>query len=123
MPKQLTPDDMSNLFRLFRVPKKLYTRWSTYAKDTKQTMKGALAELLHTCSPGYYYIPKPGETGWWYVPNPKREDYTEFNMTYTRPLQEEIFNIFMQTGYKNQTPEMNGEIIERLNRALYLKRY
>jgi len=55
MKDALTPEDMSNLFVSFVIPTKLYSRWKTYAKDTHQTMKGALAELLHRCSPGTYY--------------------------------------------------------------------
>lgn len=117
---QLTPDDMSNLFRLFKIPKDLYNRWSTYANDTHQTMKSALAELLHTCSPGVYSHPTPDSIGWWYKSSP---DYMEFSLKYTKPLQKEIFEIFKQTGCKNHTPEMNYEILERLHHALYRKQY
>lgn len=45
----------------------------------------------------------------------------QFNLKYPDVLHEEIFNIFMLTGYKNQTPEMNKEICARLDYALKLK--
>lgn len=121
MEDQLTPDDMSNFFGSFKIYPKLYTRWKDCAKYNHKSMKGMLSELLHSCSPGCYYIPEPDETDtWWTCPN---KEYMEFTLDYTRPLQEEIFTIFKQTGYKNNSIEMNKEILERLNRALYLRRF
>lgn len=126
----LTPDDMSNLFRFFRVPTQLYNEWSQYATTHKQTMKEALTNLLrsvrNTPNPLRYedmnYIDIAID---WSRTQPKilKEGLIkQFHFQYTPELHNEIFYIFQQTGYKNGTIEMNKEICTRLAYALKLRR-
>lgn len=119
---QLCPEDMSNLFRYFKIPKSLYSRWKDFAKSNNKSMISALAMLLHSCLPGVYYTVSQNDYKWW---NAKHTDpdTMEFPLQYSNELQKEIFNVFMQTGYKNQTMEMNKEILERLDAALSIARY
>lgn len=126
----LTPDDMSNLFRFFRVPTPLYDIWGAYAQRTKQTMKQSLADLLNSVRD--LAIPLQYEdTGYidismnWSQTQPKilKEGLIkQFHFQYTPDLHNEIFYIFQQTGYKNGTIEMNKEICTRLAYALKLRR-
>lgn len=127
---QLTPDDMSNLFRFFRVPTPLYDTWGAYAQHTKQTMKQSLADLLKSVRD--LAVPLQYEdTGYidiainWSQTQPKilKEGLIkQFHFQYTPELHNEIFCIFQQTGYKNGTIEMNKEICTRLAYALKLRR-
>ena len=127
----LTPDDISNLFLFFRIPTPLYNKWQNYAQNTKQEMKSALAELLSLTS-SQLFVPPYKELGYiditqdWERKQPKmykEHKIKQFHLKYTKELQKEIFNIFMLTDYKNQTPEMNEEICARLDYALKLKKY
>ena len=125
--EQLTPEDMSNLFFEFNIPSKLYGKWAVYSKETKQSMNSSLTELLHSCAPGQYYDPATSSPPRSYQHVPphsylhSQPHMITFSLRYTKPLREEIFNIFMQTGYKNNTNEMNNEIIKRLEKALEIK--
>lgn len=124
-----TPEDMSNLFRFFRIPTPLYDKWHNYAKQHKQNTSYALADLLHSVQ--NVSLPSYEDTGYidiaidHHIKQPKiykQGLIKQFHYQYPNQLKDEIFYIFKQTGYKNQTLEMNKEICTRLAYALKLRR-
>lgn len=124
-----TPEDMSNLFRFFRIPTPLYDKWYNYAKQHKQNASYALADLLHSVQ--NVSLPSYEDTGYidiaidHHIKQPKiykQGLIKQFHYQYPDVLRDEIFYIFRQTGYKNQTLEMNKEICTRLAYALKLRR-
>lgn len=126
---QLTPEDMSNLFRFFRIPTDLYNKWHEYAKQRHQSTSYALADLLQSVRD--LPIPRYEDTGYidiaidYHLKQPKiykQGLIRQYNYQYPDVLRDEIFYIFQQTGYKNQTLEMNKEICVRLAYALILRR-
>ena len=120
MNNQIELNDMYNVFRSFKISKDLYLRWRDYAKTTKLSMNKALTQLLHSCPSGCYYNCTGQDTKWWYSTD---KNYMTFNLELPKPLLVEIFNIFEQTQYKNQSLEMNSEILKRLDYALRMKGY
>ena len=121
-------DDMSNLFRFFRMPTDLYEQWSRYATHTNQTLKQAMTELLHSVS----NLAVPAQSKSYFadmIANQhqvqpkayKQHLIKQFHFKYTSELKQEIFTIFQQTGYKNGTMEMDIEICTRLDYALKIK--
>ena len=127
---QLTPDDMSNLFRFFRIPTPLYDKWHEYAKEQHKATSYALADLLQSVRD--LAIPlRYEDTGYidiaidHHLTAPKiykQGLIRQYNYQYPNVLRDEIFYIFQQTGYKNGTIEMNKEICTRLAYALKLRR-
>lgn len=128
---KLAPDDMSNLFRFFRIPTKLYERWQDYTMAHESTMGVTLAELLTQVS-SQVFVPPYESLGYidiakdWSRTQPqmyKKKEIKQFHLKYNEKLQKEIFNIFKLTTFQNQTPEMNKEICARLDYALKLNNY
>ena len=121
----LHPEDMSNIFRFFRIPTDLYNKWSEYANAHNLEMKPALAELLHSVQNQqiipYDHLNYPDIAEDWERTQPqmyKKHFIKQFHLKYPPELQKEIFRIFIDTGYKGQTVQMNKEICARLDYAL-----
>ena len=110
----------------FRIPTSLYKQWADYATITHQSMKSALTELLHSVldvviPEEKYKYPDIIVDQSSVCPRAYKDGIIkQFHLTYTPALKNEIFYIFKQTGYKNQTMEMNEEICSRLEYALKL---
>lgn len=121
--------DMSNMFRFFRIPTPLYDDIADYALIKNYSITVAMATLLHKVRnkkvPPYatFEFIDIAKDQYRVQPQMYKSGYIkQFNLRYPVILQKEIYDIFKQTGYKNQTIEMNKEICARLAYALELKR-